>query len=135
MGVWSLTDVNNSTQFDIGNANFQFNSRSTSGNSVRGIANDGTFVTYGTVTNSLGHTVLNRSGSTAIQAYRDSAQIGTATTTSTSVTSANVRIGTAGTNFSTRQIAIAHTGSSLTSTEVGALYTAIRNYLVAVGAV
>lgn len=86
-----------------------------------------------------GQYLANRSGATAAQFYRDGVQSATDTTTSTALVSSNFSIGASfiGVTWASREprVGACSIGSSLSSTEAAALYTALSTYLSAVGAI
>lgn len=92
-----------------------------------------------TNTDSSGHIVGVRSGTSAKEAYRNAISLGTLTDVSTSSPAVPFFIGAlnnAGTasNFDARQVAAGHLGASLSAANNLAVYNALHSYLVAVGA-
>ena len=84
-----------------------------------------------------GHTLGNRSTSSARQSYKDGASILTDNAnTSKAVTNTDMLLlaSNAGATISNKQAAVFSIGSSLTSTEVADFFTALDAYLTAVGA-
>jgi hypothetical protein len=137
MGVWSLTNVSDTAYLDcgiIGVNTSTINMRNSSGNMTGG-ANATTGAVSVAVADSLGHGLVNRSGSTAQQLYKNGASIGSNTQVSSSISpNGNFGIGRRGTvSYSPRQFAFAHFGGSLTAGEVTSLYNAFNAYMGALG--
>jgi hypothetical protein len=109
-------------------------------NSCRGRNSSVTTDTIGTSTNSIGHTLFSRTASSGYTAYKDGVSIGTPARTSATLTSLEMFINAADTgsgvpgNFSTFQNGAMSAGGALTGTQAGDFYTALRTYMVAVGA-
>lgn len=137
LGVWSRTNATNAAYYDIGNAigsSSAVNPRSTSGSTMRGQMTGGTLKNWGSNPSSVGHFALSRTASNLVTSYVNGSSTGTDTVAGASFTSDTYTILKAFSNYSPRQIACAHIGGGLNSTEVAALYNAINTYLVAVGA-
>lgn len=92
-----------------------------------------TFGASGTI---LGHTLLNRSGASAVEAYRGGAATATPTDNeaSTAPSANNITLLRNGTQYSDFQLFAAGAGSSLSSGEAAAHYNALSAYKTAVGA-
>lgn len=127
LGVYSRTDITDSQQFDIGNTTARFNSRSTIGPAFRGPMNDATsFVASPMNNNSLGLFALNRSGASARQGYINGASVGSDTQAATALSNETIQILRGTFNFSSRKIACAFFGQSLTAQEHATLFAAIN---------
>jgi hypothetical protein len=93
----------------------------------------------GLITTSYGLTVMNRSGASAVQAYKNGSVLDTSTAAASALTSRDFYLlasnnnGTPG-SFSSRRVAVAFAGASLGSTEQANLDSALDTYLVAIGA-
>lgn len=137
IGVWSRTNNSTSTYYDIGqliSGNLGLNCRSSSGSTMRGYLNSATVSNFGANGTSIGHLVLNRTVSTHHYGYFNGTATATVAATSNALTSSNVALMRAATNYSARELAVFHMGSALDDTKAAALYNAIQTYLVAVGA-
>jgi hypothetical protein len=89
----------------------------------------------GTDANSAGHWVINRSGASALELYRNASSIATGTTASIALVNENLYICKgAGDVSQGDRIAAAHVGASLTSGNMTDLYDALETYMTAVGA-
>ncbi len=89
-------------------------------------------------TDSRGHYISNRSGSagTNIQLYKNGVQQSeSGGSTSSSIPSGNAVLLRSNSTYASYQIAIAHIGGSLNSTEAAAMHTIFNTYLTGVGAV
>lgn len=127
IGIWSLTDLNNSSQFDFGNPNHRVNARSTSANTIRGALGTGTLANFGATSDSLGYIVLTRSGTT-VTTYKDGVSVGTATSTASSFSNSNMTIlGTPGFP-STRGQSVTHMGGHLTVDDIATIRSAMQGY-------
>ena len=86
-----------------------------------------------------GQYLANRSGAIAAQFYRDGVESDTDTTASTALVSSNFSIGASfiGFTWGSRQprVGACSIGGSLTAPEASAFYTALNDYLTAVGAI
>lgn len=133
VGVWSLTAAQEAA-FCIGNTNNAISPRNTS--NLMGIR--GSSGTTNTVANSngAGHFAFSRSAGSGYSAFIDASA--TAITQASAVPNTRdfyvCAWGAASPQYSTRQLAVAHWGASLTSTQMNALYAALGTYLAAVGA-
>lgn len=92
-----------------------------------------------TIGGAAGHTLVNRSGVSARQTYRDGVEVGSNTTASSSLP--NLEIYFLGRNTSDAlslpsgdELAVGSIGASLTAGEAAAFHTALNTYLTAVGA-
>jgi hypothetical protein len=104
-------------------------------NRIQGSINDATTAPLISVSTSIGHTVVNRSGATARQYYRDGSLVGSDATAATALPTAQIALLRSFSAFDTRKIAAAHLGASLTAGETAALTSALQSYLQSVGAV
>lgn len=92
-----------------------------------------------TVTTSLGHFVVNRSGASAQQGYQNGASGTSTTSASDAITDLEVyglalnQAGSAAARTN-RQVAAMHIGGSLTAQNVSDMYTALLTYMQGVGA-
>lgn len=137
IGIWSRTNLSTTTLFDVGSVTgnlIRFNAFQ--GTGLRGNIDVGTLATYGTISSSLGHFVLNRSDAGTMQAYQAGSSIGTVSAASSGTPAADLTLLAApgAATFSTRQLAAAHYGASLSATQVAALQAALQTYMTAVGA-
>lgn len=135
VGVWDLTNVSNNIVV-IGNGNTFILPR-TSGGSFLGRVNVTADANYGTVINNSGHSLVNRSGAASSQGYKDGVSSGTNGSGSTVPdTTAIALLGRSGgtPQYSNHQLAASHMGTSLTAQNAADLYSALRTYLLAVGA-
>jgi hypothetical protein len=137
LGAWNLTEGTSDMHIaglDSGAAtSVSIIPRSAAGNTVVRI-NDGTNLSAAR-SSALGHFVANRSGASAKESYQDGASIGSAATASTALADKEIFGLRHTTNYSSRQMAALHAGSSLSSGDVAAVHTALNDYLVAVGAI
>lgn len=134
LGIFSRSNINNATYYDVGNAGARFNVRSATGSTMRGNINDALVTNFGANGTSVGLFAINRSGSNARQGYWNGAAHGGDTQVSTAVTSANMQFLRGSTNYSTRQLAVGFIGASLTAGEHAAFHTALLTYLQTIGA-
>lgn len=136
-GVWSRADVMD-TGIDIGNTSSVngITCRSSTTTNLRGTVNTGSFNSYSTVTNSLGHHALSRTASNLIAGYKNGSPLTTGSNTSSGVGSSSFRLlaGYNTTTFSVRQLSAAHIGAGLNGTDMAALYSRLNTYLTAIGA-
>jgi hypothetical protein len=145
IAVYSRTNATNANYLDVG-----LMSAAASDNlrvNIRGAADDyrarintasGTdaFDT-GNQTDSRGHFIVNRTASTATDAYRNGAKIGaTSATASGTVPSGNIALlgSQESSIYSARELASFSAGGQLNATKVGDYYTAVQAYMTAVGA-
>lgn len=140
IGVWSLTNVTDTLDFDIGNSstNCRLNCRSALATTFRGQLNNSGGVNFGdstSVPNSQGMFTITRTSSSNITGYRNAIDLGSSTVTSASVTSANMFLLNVGTDYSNRRLAAAFFGGALTGTDVSNLHSRLSTYLTAVGAI
>lgn len=140
--AWSRTDVNNTNQYDLGNARNQLNSRSLAAGGPVCRVNDGTG-TGQTLASSIGLTVATRTDSANRSLYRNASLLGTNAQASVALGTSEMFIlaqnnsvspATVPANYSTRQIAVAGWGSHLTADNVTALHTRLNTFLTAIGA-
>lgn len=140
MGVYSRTNLNVNT-VEIGAASGLQTSRilmRTAGNLNVGINRNAGFGVA--VADSLGLAVGDRSASNSTRAYKNGVDVGGETNASTSLVTQSLFLcatnndGGGGSLFSTRQIANAHAGRSLTADEHLALFNRNEAFLDAIGA-
>ena len=135
-GVWVNTNVAEAGN-DLGGvsgAQLRLATRSAT-DTIAYRMNNSTSGSVTSITDARGHTMLNRTGSTAGDVYKNGADVGNfATNVTTATLSGNLAVcrGDA-VAFSTKQIGAAHAGSQLTATETAALYRALLAYMTAVG--
>jgi hypothetical protein len=138
-GIWSGTSAGSNSSkagwYD-GTDGITINPHTT-GNEMQVRINQGTVLqsAFGSVTDGVGLYVGNRSGASAVQAYRNGASITTATTASTALNSAAIRLGgITASSFAALTFRAAVIGGSLSSSEQSDLYNFILEYLRQVGA-
>lgn len=133
---WSLTELQ-STAADIGSATAPrafIDPRNASNLAVVDVNNTSGSLQPASTT-SLGFFMAQRRASNDIRLWQNGTQIGSGSIASGSVASTEQWIcGSNSTNFSTRQIAAAAWGASLSGLE-SAFYSAVRTYMLAVGAI
>ena len=139
LGAWVLNDITSTTAYSIAHISGStpqaiLRPRSTATQAVWTV-NNATAVTTATVTTSAGHTMINRSASDAQQIYKNGTELGTSSGASTGLPTTAIHLLRGFSAFSAHQIAAAHIGSSLNSTEADALYDVLNAYLTSVGAV
>lgn len=138
LGYWSLTNSSANTSIDVGvsgNLNVAFLGRDASGQAIgRPNQNSNTGVSWA-VSDSLGYYAGVRRTSVATENYKNGVSAVTGSTSSVSVPAYPVTVGMGGGAYYNRRIACVHFGSELTDTEVANIYSAIGDYLTAVGAV
>jgi len=133
VGVWVLTNSQSGADAGTTTSNrFRLYSRNGADASVFRV--NGTSLTVSSVTDSTGYRVGVRRSATAVEGYLNGASIGTDSIASEAV-SAPFTILRDDTSYSAHQIALAHVGAALSTTETLAAYTAFNTYLSAVGAV
>lgn len=143
LGVWSLSS-GTTTDAIIGSKRSNgvtvecIIPRTASGDGFLGRANDQNHLITTPNLDATGHYILNRSGASARQAYKNSNAL-TNSDTQASTTGGDYPIIIGGTNYTTPvlvacDVAIVHAGQSLDSTEVAALYAALNTYMTAIGA-
>lgn len=132
--IWSLTDSAGAVR-DFGSAssvNAFIEGRSAGGNlNIR--ANQASANAAATP-NSLGFFGYDRSGASALKAFKNGTALATHTTASSSLGTGNITIGRGNVTYSARQIAAAFIGAHLTDAEHSALYNAYAAWMSAVGA-
>ncbi len=84
------------------------------------------------VTSSVGYVVISRASISSYSRYKDGVSLGDAQSRSTGVPSGNARILSHAASRSTRTVALAHWGASLTAEEVSAAHAIFSRYLTAV---
>lgn len=138
MGLWSLTNLPNgaASSFDFGD-----NSRSSIGRSITdgasaGRINTSTLNPTQAVGAYPGHAAWSRSAADAWKGYAQGVEAGGGTHASTAVATAAFRVcAQSGAGFGVNQLAVAHFGEHLTPIEMSAVYSALRAYLDAIGAI
>ncbi len=142
MGVWSLTNISSASQIDLGVAASKVMSITsrTGGGVLAGPLNTlgSSGADCGAVTNSLGLSLITRSGDT-VRGYRNGTYNGGYTQAPAGLAEASLmvngnRAGSTVSSLSTRQLAAVVVGGNLTEEEQLAEYNALRTYLQAVGA-
>lgn len=136
LSFWSLSDINDATDFDIGGTSAFLNARSTSANTSRGRLNSASNINFGAIANSLGHFLISRTTAALQTVFKGGASIGTNTDASTAVTSTNFTLLASQDtgNQSGRQLAQGSWGAGLSGAEAAAFEAALDTYLTAVGA-
>lgn len=135
MGVWCGTDATETiADFHNGGANSSIRAHSGATTALTR-SNDGANATP-TISpaTAVGHTSWSRDSSTTNQVYKNGSNIASPNNTSTSVPNAACTVCGGAAAFSTKRIAGAHLGSSLTATQMSACYSALNTYMTAVGA-
>lgn len=138
LGAWVRTNITGLNEYVIGSGTSNaagVNPRSSVANTLRGQINNTTLFNWGTITSSVGLSILTRTSSVLVGCYKNGASQGTQGTTSN--TNPSVEIILLGFNNSTgsnHEIAVGFIGSSFTGTNVTDVYNALNTYLVAVGA-
>jgi len=134
MGYWCLTDLS-ATMFDLGNAFNTMIGRDVGGNlRVRARSNS---TPSNSVPSSIGYSIWSRNASNSYFVAKNGSVLSTYTDASTAGIGSALWIcgksdSTVG--YSTRQIAAAHGGASLTSQKATLFYSALNTYMQAVGA-
>lgn len=135
--LWCLTD-SSSDKADMGNANARITARTAAGN-TGWRANFSTTESTGSISTSVGMTSWSRMSASYSEVYRNGVHGEDKTTASEVPDNREIRIlgasGITSPPFSERKIAVAGLGSGLTDSQHTALHSALRNYLVAVGAI
>ena len=85
------------------------------------------------VSTRLGHSVLNRTSSTATGAYRNGVLLGSVTAASGSLPVGNLWVLHQGGAYTNDRVAAFHVGAGLSDAEVAALYAALQAYLTDIG--
>lgn len=139
IGVWCIDNTTDANGYAIGlrgASTASLNPRSTSANTLRGTINKVTNIfNFGSNTTADGLSVLCRTSSTAMAAFRNGATNGTVTgQASTAVSSVPMAILMANAAYSSHQVAVGLIGQDLSATDNTNLYNALNTYLVAVGA-
>ncbi|GAA1790173.1 hypothetical protein GCM10009795_039850 [Nocardioides hankookensis] len=134
MGLWCITNASSNTGHGVSGAgNGYINPRSVAGAIVLR-ANSGSTLTFAGMTDSSGLTAWSRPDNANVTAYKNGSVFGTQSSASVALGTNNFEICRNQTNYSSRQIAFAAFGARLTDAQQAALYTAVRTYLLAVGA-
>jgi hypothetical protein len=79
-------------------------------------------------TNSLGHFIATRTSATALKAYQNTTTLLSATTASLAPTTAQIRLGVVGGDYSVRECALASIGDGLTDTQANNFYTCVQTF-------
>ena len=131
-GVWSLTDGMADTfdlGFSAGGDNFRMISRNTL-DSISTRINMTSTTTSSGVGTGVGYAMMNRSGATAVQTYKNGVQVDSSTVASTALNPNDlVTHCDKAANFSSRTLAIVTIGGSLTADEALAEYNALAAYM------
>lgn len=93
-------------------------------------ANSGQLLTN---TSGIGRFLLNRTGSTASEAFRNGVSLGTSSIASTAVVSGKLGIGRGATNVNTRRVNFVSAGAGLTAPQAAAYEAALAKFLTALG--
>jgi hypothetical protein len=134
-GMITLKNIqDNNPVFSVGAGNaFSIIPRST-GNAARFRIFDTVNLDVASQTNAVGHYVVNRSGASARQGYRNGSSIGSDTQAGSTIIQTNLWMFRSFNVYSPQQVACFHFGSSLTAQNVSDLYNALHTYMVALGA-
>jgi hypothetical protein len=89
---------------------------------------NGASQSVGNNTNSLGHFITTRTASNALKAYQNTTTLVTATTASSTPTTAQIRLGIVGGDYSVRECALASIGDGLTDTQANNFYTCVQTF-------
>lgn len=137
-GAWVTggTNAANSDAKVIGPSSGSYGAVSPRGVSdlVRGFVSSTSASAFNSTATVNGHVVLNRSGASAVEAYKNGAAHGTATTASTARAGTEPCILRGSTDYADFRVAAAHWGGSLTSGEASTFYTLTLAALTALGA-
>lgn len=134
LGQWTPSNTSTSA-IDVGNTNCAINAwtgTSWNGRSMNSTATPA----FATISTSVGHKVINRSGSATVSGYRNGALDSSQSSTSAAPVSDGLFIGArnnSGTpaSYTSRRQAIVHAGSALTAAEIAVLFSAFSAYLAA----
>jgi len=135
IGAWILTNVAENLG-DLGSttaSQIRLRTRSST-DTLTGRINSTNQTTVTGITTSIGHSVLNRSGASAVETYKNGVNVGSSTEASTAVPTGVFSPLRENATFSTKRIAIAHSGVSMTAAQHSAFYTIFLTYLQSVGA-
>lgn len=134
MAVWSRTAAQDATVAnDIGKTQARITCRSSADTAIVQVNQSLTSIASG-VTDGSGHFLASRPDSATNLVYRNGSSLSVVSRTSSAVSSGSMRVLSGGTGFSIRQAAAASFGEHLASFEALATYSALSNYLTAVGA-
>lgn len=137
IGAWVLTDgLSNSGEIgrsEVTSVDLSLFARNASG-SLLARLNDVTYITAANIGDARGHSIGNRSGAAARELFKNGAQVATDTVASTMWSDKELAALRQSSAYSAREMAAWHFGGSLTATEAAALYAALNEYLVALGA-
>lgn len=86
------------------------------------------------ITTNQGHTVVNRSGASATEGYRNGAQTGTDTEASAARSAATILLLRSSSAYASFRLGAFHMGAGLTAVEHARLYGILRRYMQSVGA-
>lgn len=86
-----------------------------------------------TNTSGIGRFLMNRTGSTASEAFRNGVSLGTSTNASGAVVSGKLALGRGAVNFNPRRITVAGAGAGLTGPQIAAYEAALAKFLTALG--
>jgi hypothetical protein len=131
--VWSLSDLNTTNSADIGSGTATRLIGRTAG--VMAARANCTTTTSVLVEDSLGLYGWRRSGSAGHVFFKGGGVVASPTVSSTSISSSAIRLGAAGTLYSSRRIAAAGFGGGLTDGDLYNLWHFLREWLLAIGAV
>lgn len=133
MSIWSLTELAINSFSDAGATNTNILARTATDTMAYRISS-GSAASPANAS-SLGHFLVNRTGATAKEAFRNGVSLGTSTAASTALDDGVFRVlRTISLSPSGRQLAAMSLGAGLTAGEVTAFHAALEDYLAAVGA-
>ncbi|UVF60305.1 hypothetical protein SEA_MURP_31 [Gordonia phage Murp] len=136
MASWVIGNLASNTAMDISGAGGAYINPRTASNVIAVRANNSSSAVYSQATaTSAGLTAWSRSASTGFTVYRDGAVHGTSTSVSDAFNSTPIYLLRNASSYSGRKIAFAAWGGALTDAQQSSLYSAVRTYLLAVGAI
>lgn len=136
LGFWSRTDLPNGAgaSYEVGNGNSRIARNGADSTAVGNPSNGGT-KTLVSGAAFPGHVMYSRTAAGAWKGYRNGGGALTGSDASAAPSNANIYINRVnGFGFGVNQIAAAHWGSQFNDAQALACYTALQNYMTAVGA-
>jgi hypothetical protein len=137
IGVYQRTGGGNGNEpFSANNGSIRHSVAGGTGTSTRSVLNTSTQINGPAGGTQPIHGMGRRNDASNVSILRDGAQVtAPSSAASTALQASNMRIGVRGSgNFVTHQVAAAHMGAYLDDTEAAALYAALHDYMVAIGA-
>lgn len=134
IGMWARTNAAENTE-DMGNSTAFLRSRTAANTLLARVNQAANSSGPAAIATSVGHSMARRPDSANIQTFKDGVLDQSTAVASTAPSSSDIWIcrGPVG-GLSTKQIAAAHIGQTLSDAEVTALYDGLNTYLTAVGA-